>query len=907
LNGAITFSGAVFGNIVEDQVYYVKTISYVSNRITVSEVYNTSTGTAGATFPLSTATGSMKAIIQVGTGTVWTPPIVYHNGVKLVLGHTATVTRTRSSTNTVTTNTTGDLVPNQKIKFSNTIFGGIVPLQTYYIKQIIDGNEFTISETEGGPVFALTTATGGAMFVSADYAIGIAENGISASLLLANEYDISVDYLTYTLFGETVPVQYGYTIPETQLITADGTVGPFSLANYVSGNNPLNAIVEVNGLRVDPSTYTIDPIANEIEFNLGDEPANSDTIAVTSYNLTDRQYFNTQVVDTTGVTVSAISNINNAITEPSTTVICSGTGASNTIICSTTANLVAGQEIIFKSAVPSSNLDGSGIDTTGTVYYILNPNVSATEFTISATPTGGAAVTLAVVTVSFVGFVGGNVAIRVTTSNTNNLDDNDFIRIDGVLGSIQLNNNTYYAKVISATEFYLYSEPYNPALGTVNYPVTFASTYVSGGYVWLDQTFIITDTITIATTASNNRIVVEDNTGIVPGTPIYFTEQGAVTGTTILSNIEANTEYYVLDANPETSVTDLVVGYTYSILGLGTTTNTDWNTIAGTTGVTYIVGDTFVAAATGTGTGTTLSLQEFTISEQRYPDESEFVLTNDTGSVLVTQFQQVNVDRLWVTVNGYRVPSSSLRINEFNNLSILTTIASGDEVIITSMMPTATPNEEVYLLNVSTTNQAAVYRANTQTRTWLVQPLRKTDTTIYLNDASHVTSTIIQNVTAPAAVAGKTSIGLTANKNVICHVTIYNNTTSSIVNPSNYSLSTFETAPIVVITGGVSVGNSLTITTLEGRLLYINGEQIGFDECDIDTNTVSGLTRGANGTGAQADIPLYSEVYGIIPENRMTDVVYSSVWNSNIYNTVEGDPLQISQTVGANFLRVDTN
>lgn len=905
LNGAITFSGGVFGNIVEDQVYYVKTISYVSNRITVSEVYNTSTGTAGATFPLSTATGSMEAIIQVGTGTVWTPPIVYHNGVKLVLGHTAIVTRTRSGTNTITTNTTGDLVPNQKIKFSNTIFGGIVPLQTYYIKQIIDGNEFTISETEGGPVFPLTTVTGGAMFVSADYAIGIAENGINASLLLANEYDISVDYLTYTLFGETVPVQYGYTIPETQLITADGTVGPFSLDNYVSGNNPLNAIVEVNGLRVDPSTYTIDPIANEIEFNSGDEPANNDTIAVTSYNLTERQYFNTQS-GVTGVTVSAISNINNAITEPSTTVICSGTTASNAVICNTTANLVAGQEIIFKSTVPSSNLGGSGIDTTGTVYYILNPNVSATEFTISATP-NGPEVTLALATVSFVGFVGGNVAIRVTTSNTNNLDDNDLIRIDGVLGSIQLNNNTYYAKVISDTEFYLYSEPYDPALGTVNYPVTFASAYVSGGYVWLDQSFIITDTTTIATTASNNRIRVNDNTGIVPGTPIYFTEQGAVTGTNILSNIKANTEYYVLDVNPETSVTDLVVGYTYSILGLGTTTNTEWNTIAGTVGVTYIVGDTFVAAATGTGTGTTLSLQEFTISEQRYPDESEFVLTDDTGSVLVTQFQQVNVDRLWVTVNGYRVPSSSLRINEFNNLSILTTIASSDDIIITSMMPTATPNEEVYLLNVSTTNQAAVYRANTQTRTWLVQPLRKTDTTIYLNDASRVTSTIIQNVTAPAAVAGKTSIGLTANKNVICDVTIYNNTTSSIVNPSNYSLSTFETAPIVVITEGVSVGDSLTITITEGSLLYINGEQIGFDECNLETNTVSKLTRGANGTGAQADIPLYSEVFGIIPENRMTDVAYSTTWNSNIYNTVDGDPLQISQTVGANFLRVDRN
>jgi hypothetical protein len=88
-------------------------------------------------------------------------------------------------------------------------------------------------------------------------------------------------------------------------------------------------------------------------------------------------------------------------------------------------------------------------------------------------------------------------------------------------------------------------------------------------------------------------------------------------------------------------------------------------------------------------------------------------------------------------------------------------------------------------------------------------------------------------------------------------------------------------------------------------LIFINGEQIGFDECDIENNTVSGLTRGANGTGEQAFIPKYSEVFGIIPTNRMPDVTYSTVWNSYIYNPVEGDPLQISQTAGANFLKVD--
>jgi hypothetical protein len=246
-----------------------------------------------------------------------------------------------------------------------------------------------------------------------------------------------------------------------------------------------------------------------------------------------------------------------------------------------------------------------------------------------------------------------------------------------------------------------------------------------------------------------------------------------------------------------------------------------------------------------------------------------------------------------------------LRLNEYNNLSILTTIQTGDVVIITSMMPTATPNEETYLLNVTTSNQPSVYRANSQTRTWLTHPLEYTDTLIYLNDVSRITDTIVQDVTCPVAVDGLYNIGLTSNKNVICHLTVYNNTTSTLVDPVNYSTIVVDTAPILQISAQVSVGDSLTITSVEGRLLYVNGEQIGFRECDLTNNTVSDLQRGTNGTGTQTYIPLYSEAYGLVPNNRMTDVLYSSAWNSYVYNTVEGDPLQISDTLGAGFLRTD--
>ena len=451
LNGAITFSGNVFGGIVEDQTYYVKSISYATNRITISDVYNTSTGTAGATFSLTTGTGSMAVIIQVGTGTVWTPPIAYHNGTKLVLGHTATVTRTRSATNTITTITTGDLVVDEAIRFSNTIFGGIVPLQQYYIKTIVDGNEFTISETQGGPVFELTTATGGAIFVSADYAIGLADNGVSASIILAEEYDTSTDYITYTLFGQTLPVQYGYTIPEVQRFTATAGQTAFTLLNYIGGDNSTNAIVEKNGLRLIYTTdYTINSTTNVLTLTSG--ATLDDVINVTSYNLTDRQYFNT-TYDITGITVSAISNINNAIEQPSATLICSQTiGASDEIVCGSVTPLIGkeNQEVMFKSA--TGNVIG-GIDTGGTVYYIKSIDTGTNRFTISATP-GGTTLNLSDSSTSMVAYVGGNVAVRITTASANGLTENALIRIDGVVGSVQLNNNTYYAKIINSTQFY---------------------------------------------------------------------------------------------------------------------------------------------------------------------------------------------------------------------------------------------------------------------------------------------------------------------------------------------------------------------------------------------------------------------------------------------------------------------
>jgi len=52
-----------------------------------------------------------------------------------------------------------------------------------------------------------------------------------------------------------------------------------------------------------------------------------------------------------------------------------------------------------------------------------------------------------------------------------------------------------------------------------------------------------------------------------------------------------------------TSVSNLALGQLYTIAVLGTTTNVQWNTIAGTVSQTYLVGSTFRCAVIGTGLG----------------------------------------------------------------------------------------------------------------------------------------------------------------------------------------------------------------------------------------------------------------------------------------------------------------
>jgi hypothetical protein len=529
--------------------------------------------------------------------------------------------------------------------------------------------------------------------------------------------------------------------------------------------------------------------------------------------------------------VANITNIENTITVPAQVTTCSQTySGTNVIDCANIPLGSAGLNVIFKGT-------GFGnIATDGTV-YVVDTVVSATSFTIK--DEYGDPVVLSDDTGSMVAYIGGTPAVTVYTGIPHGLQENDIVRIDGVTGSVQLNNNDYYAKIVNITTLELYYAPYDPTLNYINSPVVGVGAYTGGGYIWLDKTFTLTITNGTSTSATGNKIIVNDTSTLELETPVYFS--GDVTGT----NLVVGTKYYIKEIS---SSTEFTVSATYD-------------------------GDVFtIATVTGISFG-------------------------------VSEWEQSNVDRIWVNINGYRIPSSSLYINPNNNLSILHTISPGDAVIITNMIPTATPNELTYILNVTKDGIPSVFRANSLTTTWLTRPLQYTDSIIYVEDVSKLTNTLVQIDTVPALVDGIATIGLDADKRTIAQVTITNGGTT--IPSSDYYIAIVDTAPVLKITAGVAEGDILTITIILGNILYLAGEQIRFTTVDFDNNTITGLQRGANGTGTRSFIPAYQKVYSALSQDRLSDTYYNQTWNSYVYNTVLGDPLQISDTFSANFLNQD--
>ena len=151
LDMPIIFTGTTFGGIVAGTTYYVKDI------MTSTDFSVTATpGGSGATFTVSTATGTMYG-----------NPVNYlyvctddYNGTMI---GPKSVQNTYATTNYIKLDNTTSLTVNSPITFSGDVFGGVVANNVYYIKTIDSGNSnIIVSQTRyngvAGPTFEVSTA-----------------------------------------------------------------------------------------------------------------------------------------------------------------------------------------------------------------------------------------------------------------------------------------------------------------------------------------------------------------------------------------------------------------------------------------------------------------------------------------------------------------------------------------------------------------------------------------------------------------------------------------------------------------------------------------------------------------------------------------------------------------------------
>jgi hypothetical protein len=95
----------------------------------------------------------------------WIPDSVFYQTTLLaatpLLG-SVTITATQLVTNRITCTSTAGLEPNQSMILSGTGFGGLVPGVQYYVRDIINGTQFTLADSPfvSGNTVEVTTATG---------------------------------------------------------------------------------------------------------------------------------------------------------------------------------------------------------------------------------------------------------------------------------------------------------------------------------------------------------------------------------------------------------------------------------------------------------------------------------------------------------------------------------------------------------------------------------------------------------------------------------------------------------------------------------------------------------------------------------------------------------------------------
>lgn len=134
------------------------------------------------------------------------PPVINLNLVPVVTN----VVATSSEQNTLTCLSTTEFVVGRPVVFSGDIFGSIEANTTYYIKSIIDGTTFTISNVSGGSVKAMDTAAGNMVATLSGVSVGQPTNQTySFTLLLDSPLGSDTQLYSIKVINQNTPVSQG--------------------------------------------------------------------------------------------------------------------------------------------------------------------------------------------------------------------------------------------------------------------------------------------------------------------------------------------------------------------------------------------------------------------------------------------------------------------------------------------------------------------------------------------------------------------------------------------------------------------------------------------------------------------------------------------------------------------------
>jgi hypothetical protein len=189
------------GNLVAGTTYYILSVQYSSNTITVStsaggSVFNPGTATGTMSFVATTLSAGNILIYDTTTGTATTTTV-----------NTNFITLTASANSSYSTLQVGDT-----ITFTGTGFGGL-NAGTYYITSVYS-NQITVSSVLDGANLSVTTASGTLNWTSSRWRNITVPQGYNSIAITGGSTTSNVATLTFTS-QNTIPFPVGSTITVT--------------------------------------------------------------------------------------------------------------------------------------------------------------------------------------------------------------------------------------------------------------------------------------------------------------------------------------------------------------------------------------------------------------------------------------------------------------------------------------------------------------------------------------------------------------------------------------------------------------------------------------------------------------------------------------------------------------------